>query len=148
MGYGRTSYRGNRSSSYTVGRVARVNARPGPCRGCDEEVPAGAGQLWREAGGAWSVVHTVAEWMGSPVSGKYVGGCPAETDGMNERGKFGGPDAGQLETARIAAIASAYAATHPASETPRRRSYARTSSGARMYERCGHVDYPCCGCGE
>jgi hypothetical protein len=150
MGYGRTSYRGGSRSTrpVTAGRVARVNARPGPCRGCGEEIPAGAGNLWRESGGAWSVVHTVAEWAGSPVSGQYAGGCPAETDAMNERGKFGGPDGARSEVERIAAVAATYAATHAVIEAPRRRSYASTSSGARMYERCGHEDYPCCGCGE
>ena len=106
------------------------------------DVPAGAGQLWREQDGAWSVVHTLAEWHGSPVSGRYVGGCPAETDEMNARGKFGGQDA-RPESVRIASIAATYAAmrrTDPGK-------YAYTSSGARMTmssRRC--EDAPCCGC--
>ena len=58
MGYGRSGYRrGYSSRPQTAGRVARVNARPGPCRDCGEEIPAGAGQLYRESGGAWAVVH-------------------------------------------------------------------------------------------
>jgi hypothetical protein len=154
MGYGRTSYRGNRSSSYTAGRVARVNARPGKCHTCGEEIPAGAGQLFRTAGGAWAVVHVESSqggWLMHPQPVR--GGCPESTDTRNAElfaaGIFG-PDAAApvSERENIAAVARTYAATHPASEAPPRRSYARTSSGARMYERCGHEDYPCCGCGE
>jgi hypothetical protein len=26
----------------------------------------------------WEVVHRPARWVGSPVSGNYVGGCPEE----------------------------------------------------------------------
>ncbi len=148
MGYGRSGYRrGYSSSRQTTGRVAKPNARPGNCRGCHEEIPAGAGQLWREADGAWSVVHRPAEWAGSPVSGQYTGGCPAETDRMNEQGHFGGPGGARSERDNIASYAAMYAASNPASETPRRRSYARTSS-RYAYERCTHEDYPCCGCGE
>ena len=147
MGYGRTNYRrGYGSRPVTAGRVARVNARPGDCRSCGVEVPAGAGQLWREASGAWSVVHALAEWHGSPVSGRYVGGCPAETDEMNARGKFGGQDGARPESERIASIAATYAASS-AQREPRQR-YATTNTGARMYERCTHEDFPCCGCGS
>lgn len=148
MGYGRTyARRGGRSYPQTTGRVAKPNARPGECRGCHVMVPAGAGQLWREPDGSWSVVHSPAEWVGSPVSGQYVGGCPGETDRMNGQGHFGGPGGARPEAERIASMAAAYAATAP-QRTERRPRYARTSSGARMYERCTHIDYPCCGCGE
>jgi hypothetical protein len=61
MGHGRTGYRrGYQSRAFTPGRVARPNARPGDCRSCGETIPAGAGQLWRETSGAWSVVHVEA----------------------------------------------------------------------------------------
>ncbi len=155
MGYGRSGYRrGYNSRPATVGRVARVNARPGPCRDCGEEIPAGAGQLYRESGGAWAVVHAPAEqggWLMNPQP--YRGGCPESTDKRNAElhaSGFFGPDAPAPVSERdnIAATAARYAASNPVSETPRRRSYARTSSGARMYERCTHEDYPCCGCGE
>ena len=150
MGYGRSNYgrRGYSSRPQTTGRIAKPNARPGNCRGCGEEIPAGAGQLWREQDGAWSVAHTMAEWAGSPVSGRYVGGCPATTDEMNERGHFGGPDGARSERDRIASVAATYAATHPASEArTARRSYAYSSSGARMSNRYGRCeDAPCCGC--
>jgi hypothetical protein len=155
MGYGRTSYRGSyRSTSYTAGRVARVNGRPGPCRTCGEEIPAGAGLLYREHGGAWSAVHTEPSqggWLMDPQPVR--GGCPADTDKSNAESHaagFFGPDAPLPVSERdeIAARARRYAESNPASDAPRRRSYAHTSNGARMYERCGHEDYPCCGCGE
>ena len=149
MGYGRSNYRrGYPSRQQATGRIARPNARPDACRSCGETIPAGAGQLWREESGAWSVTHVPSEWAGSPVSGQYVGGCPATTDEMNERGKFGGEGGARPEGDRIASIAAVYAATHDASEAPRsRRSYAYTSSGARMTSRQGRCeDAPCCGC--
>jgi hypothetical protein len=158
-GYRRNSYRrGYGSRSFTPGRVARVNARPGPCRYCGEAIPAGAGQLWREDSGAWSVVHAPAEWSGSPVSGRYIGGCPRDTDAMNAEGNFGGPGA-RSESERLAAVAATYAAMHDAPrqagpgddlrEVSRRAGskYAYTSTGARMTmssQRC--EDAPCCGC--
>jgi hypothetical protein len=67
---------GRRQQAPAAGRVARANARPGPCRECGAEVPAGAGQLFRETSGAWSVAHLPATWAGSPVSGSWAGGCP------------------------------------------------------------------------
>ena len=156
MGYGRSNYRRGYSNSrpVTTGRVARVNARPGKCRDCSEEIPAGAGNLYRESGGAWSVVHvpeTLGGWLMHPQPAR--GGCPEATDqGNAERHASGffGPDAAApvSERENIAAIARTYAASNPASAAAPRRSYARTSSGARLYERCGHEDFPCCGCGE
>jgi hypothetical protein len=143
----RSNYRrgGYRARPQTPGRVARANARPGPCRGCGVTVPAGAGQLWREESGAWSAVHAAAEWSGSPVSGQYVGGCPAETDQMNQAGHFGGTAGPRPEAGRIAAIAATYASAHPADARPGK--YAYTASGARMTERSRRCeDAPCCGC--
>jgi len=160
MGYGRTNYRrGYGSRPVTAGRVQRVNARPGECRSCGEMVPAGAGQLWREESGAWSVIHSLAEWHGSPVSGRYVGGCPAETDEINRKGNFGTGQGDDTESERIASIAATYAAMRasdapaqagPGDDLLSRRAggkYAYTSSGARMTmssRRC--EDAPCCGC--
>lgn len=157
--YNRNSHRrqSSRPRPVTPGRVAKVNARPGPCRYCHEEIPAGAGQLWREDSGAWSVVHAPAEWHGSPVSGRYIYGCPRDTDQMNAEGNW----PGRPEAERLAAVAATYAAMH-ATEAPcqadpgddlrevSRRAggkYAYTSSGARMTassQRC--IDAPCCGC--
>ena len=155
MGYGRTGYRrGYQGRPQTTGRVAKVNARPGPCRDCGETIPAGGGQLYRESGGAWAVVHTPAEqggWLMNPQP--YRGGCPESTDKRNAElfaAGFFGPDATAPVSERdnIAATAATYAATHPAGEARlARKSYAYTSSGARMTSRQGRCeDAPCCGC--
>lgn len=126
MGYGRYGSRSNYTR--TTGRVDRVNKRPGNCHYCAEEIPAGAGQLWREDSGAWSVVHIRQEWTGSPVSGQYVGGCPADTDKLNR-------DGARSEYDAIKFRASLYASRNPA--TP-----ARTYTPRRG--KC--IDAPCCGC--
>lgn len=124
----------------TAGRVARPNARPGNCRSCGEEIPAGAGQLWREESGAWSVVHVISQWTGSPVSGQYSGGCPAETDRMNREGKFGGPDGARPERDNITFAGQVWAATTRPAPVSTRRS-------ATAWDRRGKCeDAPCCGC--
>jgi len=152
MGYGRNNYRrGYPSRPQTTGRVAKVNARPGPCRTCGEDIPAGVGQLWREASGAWSVVHVEAAqggWLMHPQPVR--GGCPESTDKRNAElhaAGFFGPDAPAPVSERelIAAKAARYAETTPAPAA--RKTYAYSSSGARMsnrYSRC--EDAPCCGC--
>lgn len=157
------SYRGGRyqkRQQRTTGRVGRVNGRPGDCRTCGKLIPAGAGELWRETSGAWSVIHRPAAWAGSPVSGFYAGGCPDETDRMNAAGKFGRDGQAGSEHERIAATGRGYAAAHagapvqaPAGADLRAVSaaagskYAYTADGARMTvasRRC--IDAPCCGC--
>jgi hypothetical protein len=91
MAYGR--YGARRGQAVTTGRVARVNARPGPCHYCGVTVAAGEGQLWRDAAG-WAAVHLAAGWSGSPVSGRWIGGCPdgsaadRETAGRDSRGGY------------------------------------------------------------
>ena len=168
MGYGKSyGRRGYGSRPVTAGRVARVNARPGPCRSCCETVPAGAGHLWREADGAWSVVHieaTQGGWLMHPEP--YRGGCPADTDKRNAEAHaagFFGKDAPAPASERehVASAARAYAARNAVSapaqagpgddlrEISRRAGgkYAYTSGGARMTmssRRC--EDSPCCGC--
>lgn len=136
-GYYRSGYRRRSSYAPTVGRVRKPNRRPGACRGCGEDVPAGAGELWREESGDWSVVHTLAEWMGSPVSGRYVGGCPKDA---------ADPQAERDRLAKVAATAAAMAPA-PAARRSYGSKYAYTSSGARVTmssRRC--EDAPCCGC--
>jgi ribosomal protein L24E len=126
----RSNYRrgGYSRARQTTGRVAKVNARPGECRYCHEPIPAGAGQLWREDDGAWSVVHTEQRESRSGLC--YIGGCPADTDKLNQAGKF----TDRSERDRLAAVAATYAATRPAS--------ARASG----YRRGRCEDAPCCGC--
>lgn len=141
----------------TAGRVAKANGRPDKCRYCGEQVPAGAGQLYREESGAWSVVHIERTWAGSPVSGQYTGGCPAETDRMNTAGKFGRDGQFLSEYDRIASAAAMHGSPPPVQAPPgtdlRALSaaagpkYAYTQDGARMTvssQRC--EDAPCCGC--
>ena len=130
---------------FAAGPVARVNQRPGDCRECGELVPAGAGELYREGSGAWSVRHRpqsksgpASMWDRAPVTG----GCPDVTDRLNARllasGLIDGPAVPERE--RIAAMAAAFV---PAAS---RDAYAY-SGGARMTSRRGRCeDAPCCGC--
>lgn len=77
------------SRSRAVADGPRANKYAGPCALCGAEVPAGDGLLQRDGAGGWRVMHRPTVWHGSPVSGRYVGGCPGEADGLNERGGFG-----------------------------------------------------------
>jgi hypothetical protein len=147
------SRRGYGSRSVTAGRVARPNKRPGPCKACGEEIPAGAGQLWREASGEWSVVHVQEAqggWLMHP--GPVTGGCPESTDKRNAElhaSGFFGPGAQMpvSERVRIARTAETFAASAQSEAPARRASHAYTSSGARMTSRQGRCeDAPCCGC--
>ena len=161
MGYGRNyGRRGGYSRPQTAGRIAKPNARPGACRDCGEDIPAGAGQLYREGTGAWSVVHVPAEqggWLMHPQP--YRGGCPESTDKRNAElyaSGFLGPDAAApvSEREHIARTAASYAARQAAEgsdlrEVSRRAGskYAYTNTGARVTmssRRC--EDAPCCGC--
>ena len=112
MGYGR--------SGYARGPVQRTGPRPnkydGGCDTCGRLVPAGTGVLTGSRANGYKIRHSERRWIGSPVSGKWVGGCEDAAD-------------------------------QPVYEAPKRRSYAYTSSGARMSNRYGRCeDAPCCGC--
>jgi hypothetical protein len=146
------SYRRNyRRSAPTVGRIRRPNRRPGPCRGCGEEIPAGCGQLWRDASGAWSPVHVESSqggWLMDPQP--VTGGCPVDTDKRNAElhaSGFFGKDAPapRSERARIAyAAARAPEATAP---SPARAGRYALNSGAVVTGSRGRCeDAPCCGC--
>ena len=74
----RNSYRRRSHAPSRAGRVQRANKYAGPCHYCGAEVPAGKGQLWAGGADGWQVVHLEATWAGSPVSGRWVGGCPEE----------------------------------------------------------------------
>lgn len=82
MGYQRSGYR-RRTYAPRNGRVARANKYAGPCHYCQQEVPAGKGQLYSGDAG-WEVIHLAMTWAGSPVSGRYVGGCPGEAAAKND----------------------------------------------------------------
>jgi hypothetical protein len=68
----RNSYRRAPNGSRTL---PRVNKYAGTCDICKQEVPANEGMyLPRTA----SVRHREQRWIGSPVSGKWAGGCPSD----------------------------------------------------------------------
>lgn len=156
MGYRSTSYRGGYRQDITAGRVSRVNRRPGNCRACGELIPAGAGQLWRESSGAWSVVHRESSqggWLMHPEPVR--GGCPADTDRRNAElhaSGFFGKDAPApvSEREHIAATAARWAASNPAPVRQASRAglgYAVLNSGAVVRSSSNRCeDAPCCGC--
>ena len=140
----RSGYKSGYRRSFTAGPVQKVNQRPGDCRTCGEEIPAGAGQLYRESS-AWSVQHWPASksgpasmWDRAPITG----GCPDATDRENARMLAAGfIDA--LPVPERDRIASAAAAFTPAERPVRqqREFYGYSSNGRRKCE-----DAPCCGC--
>jgi hypothetical protein len=134
MAYSRRGY-GRRSYAPTSGRVDRPNRRPGACRSCGVEVPASGGLLWREDSGAWSVVHRPAVWSGSPVSGRYVGGCPEATAKLNA-----GPTADEVAASRALSDAAVAAVAALAS-----REAPRDSRGGYVDE-CGSCGMASCAC--
>jgi hypothetical protein len=72
-----TYYRSTRTATRaprTASSGPRANTYAGPCDVCAVRVPAGAGLLTGSRG-AWKVRHAPARWVGSPVSGQWVGGC-------------------------------------------------------------------------
>lgn len=56
------------------------NRHPAVCVDCGQTVAAHAGVMTNATPGAkrptWQVRHAPAQWVGSPVSGQWVGGCP------------------------------------------------------------------------
>jgi hypothetical protein len=140
----RSYQRGRRGYAPSAGRVSKPNRRPGPCRGCGEEIPAGAGDLWREADGSWSVAHVPESqggWLMNPQPVR--GGCPRATDERNAElhaHGFFGPDAPApvSEREHIAAMARRFAASAQG-EAPRGRrgGYA---------DECGSCGMASCGC--
>jgi hypothetical protein len=111
MGYGR---------SYGRRPVQRTGPRPNKydagCGRCGRLVKAGTGVLTGNRDQGYEVRHSDPRWVGSPVSGRWVGGCEEFSD-------------------------------QPMYEAPKRRTYACTSTGARMTSRQGRCeDAPCCGC--
>ena len=76
------------------------NKYAGPCHRCGQTVAAGEGVAIGTATGQrvltgngwrhvyqWRTEHLPQEWHGSPVSGRWVGGCPARViDGAQVSG--------------------------------------------------------------
>jgi hypothetical protein len=114
----------------------RPNTYAGTCISCGLAVAAGAGILTGSKATGYTVRHAPATWHGSPISGGYVNGCPADTDALNA--KLGHTDDNYVgNVARASAIVVG---------SPRGKS-AYTSTGARMTSRSQRCeDAPCCGC--
>lgn len=62
----------------TSRNVARANKYAGECAICGREIDAGAGVVCFVAGRGWVLSHAPARWVGSPISGGWVGGCPRD----------------------------------------------------------------------
>jgi hypothetical protein len=75
MAYGRTyARRGSQSTG------PRPNKYDGGCSTCGRLVPAGTGVLTGSRAGGYTVRHSERRWIGSPVSGQWVGGCEDAKD--------------------------------------------------------------------
>ena len=97
------------------------------------------GQLWREESGEWSVVHQPAQWAGSPVSGHYVGGCPADTDKLNTGAPWNRDGHLASERDRLAAVASGLAYYGASREAPR-------DNRGGYIDECGSCGMASCSC--
>ena len=75
MGYGR-SYA--RRPAQSTGPSA--NKYDAGCSRCGRLVPAGTGILTGSRGQGYEVRHSDARWVGSPVSGRWAGGCDDAKD--------------------------------------------------------------------
>ena len=65
-----------------------VNRYAGECAICHQNVAAGMGVATKPTNGtSWVVTHSAQTWKGSPVSGGWVGGCPA-TAATTESGEL------------------------------------------------------------
>lgn len=64
-----------RQSTYNEFTSPRGNKYAGECGICHQDVPAGEGIL-TGGPGSWGVKHQPSRWIGSPISGRMIGGCP------------------------------------------------------------------------
>lgn len=66
----------------SVQRTApRANIYDGKCWICQGTVPAHAGILTGNRDVGYRIRHGDRHWMGSPISGRFVGGCPDSSEG-------------------------------------------------------------------
>jgi hypothetical protein len=83
----------------------KSNKFSGECNLCGESVPAGEGIVRCVRGGntysrtraAWVVEHVPKRWVGSPISGRFVGGCTEEADRLKAKSA---PDSARDEGSR------------------------------------------------
>jgi hypothetical protein len=124
-------------------------------------VPAGAGILTGNRATGYTVRHSAARWHGSPVSGRYIGGCPGEADQLNTpagtpepcgreladttdcrypgHAKGYHPDPAVMDAGSDAGLAELSRAAGPGTAVLSSGAIVTTSRG-----RC--EDAPCCGC--
>jgi hypothetical protein len=89
--------------------IQRRNKRPGTCEVCAQHVPVGAGVVTKISGG-WRLTHSPKRWVGSPVSGRWVDGCPPGDQSGNQLSGADGDSDVETETrVRIARLHSANA---------------------------------------
>lgn len=78
--------------------VERANKFAGKCGICGQTVEAGAGILTGRPG-SWGVKHAPSKWIGSPVSGGFVGGCPEKVEAPAPVEEKADPERGVYVTA-------------------------------------------------
>lgn len=67
----------NRGRRVPRAGTVRGNKYPATCAKCGGDLPAGRGVV-TFLGGRWVPSHEPVQWHGSPVSGRWVGGCPGD----------------------------------------------------------------------
>lgn len=116
------------SRSYARRPAQRTGPRPNKydaaCSRCGRLVPAGKGVLTGNRDTGYQVRHFDRRWVGPPCGGDMIG-----KPGMG----------------RYVGGCEDYA-DQPEYVAPQRKTYAYTSSGARMTSRGRCEDAPCCGC--
>ena len=70
-------YGGPRRATVPKAGTVRGNKYAATCAKCGGELPAGSGVV-TFLGGRWIASHEPCRWHGSPVSGRWVGGCPGD----------------------------------------------------------------------
>ena len=121
----------------------RANRYAGCCVYCGAVLEPGAGELNGSRRVGWRLTCPRPRWVGSPVSGWYVGGCVGEAERLNA-GVGRGPGAdvpagspsGELEPERVEVEAGQAAG----------RVEYRAYSGGRRRAGWRCEDAPCCGC--
>jgi len=77
MGYGSRGSYARRPAQRTG---PRANKFDGGCASCGRLVPAGTGVLTGSRDSGYIIRHRERRWIGSPVSGKWAGGCEDAVD--------------------------------------------------------------------
>jgi hypothetical protein len=70
-----TAQEGTKDRMTSQRPIQRRNKRPGTCEVCAQHVPVGTGVVTKIRSG-WRLTHPPKRWVGSPVNGRWVDGCP------------------------------------------------------------------------